>query len=62
MKTLVYSENTELSMQLLGKALQLSGAGVSAIAVGSAQADALAECGAKVWRPTLNVPRRLLAQ
>ena len=49
MKTLVYSENTELSMQLLGKALQLSGAGVSAIAVGSAQADALAECGAKVY-------------
>jgi len=49
MKTLVYSENVELSLQLLGKALQLSGPGVSALAVGSAQADSLAQYGAKVY-------------
>jgi electron transfer flavoprotein alpha subunit len=48
-KMLVYSENTELSLQLLGKALQLSAGGVSAMAVGSTQAEALAQYGVKVY-------------
>ncbi len=48
-RTLVYSENTELALQLLGKASQLSSVGVSAIAVGSTQTDALMQCGAKVY-------------
>ena len=46
MKTLIYSENTELSLQLLGKALQLSGAGVVAVAVDPDQASALVGSGA----------------
>ncbi|MCX6649488.1 MAG: electron transfer flavoprotein subunit alpha/FixB family protein [Candidatus Bathyarchaeota archaeon] len=46
MKTLIYSENTELSLQLLGKAIQLSGAGVSAVAVDHDQASALVGSGA----------------
>jgi electron transfer flavoprotein alpha subunit len=45
-KTLIYSENTELSLQLLGKAIQLSGAGVSAVAVTHDQADTLVGSGA----------------
>ena len=49
MRTLVYSENTELALQLLGKALKLSGAGVSTIAVGSTQAETLVQYGAKVY-------------
>jgi electron transfer flavoprotein alpha subunit len=47
MKTLIYSENTELALQLLGKALQMSE--VSAIAVDSAQAEQLSAYGAKVY-------------
>ena len=47
MKTLIYSENTELSLQLLGKALQLSGTGVSAVAVNLEQAKALISSGAE---------------
>jgi electron transfer flavoprotein alpha subunit len=47
MKTLIYSENTELSLQLLGKALQVSEA--SALAVDAAQADALSSYSAKVY-------------
>jgi len=46
MKTLIYSENTELSLQLLGKALQLSGTAVSAISVQSDQARLLTSSGA----------------
>jgi electron transfer flavoprotein alpha subunit len=45
-KTLIYSENTELALQLLGKAIQLSGAGVSAIAVDGDQASILVSSGA----------------
>jgi len=46
MKTLIYSENTELALQLLGKALQLSGVDVSAVAVDAEQANALTGNGA----------------
>jgi len=46
-KTLIYSENIELSLQLLGKALQLSGRGVSAVAVHIEQARALMSSGAE---------------
>ncbi len=50
MKTLIYSENTELSLQLLGKAIQLSGVSVSAVAVDPDQANALVGSGvAKVY-------------
>ena len=47
MKTLIYSENIELSLQLLGKALQLSGTGVSAVAVNLEQAKVLTSSGAE---------------
>jgi electron transfer flavoprotein alpha subunit len=47
MKTLIYSENTELALQLLGKALQMSEA--SAVAVDAAQAETLASYGAKIY-------------
>jgi electron transfer flavoprotein alpha subunit len=49
MKTLVYSENVELSLQLLGKALQLSGADVSALTVSASQANELADYGATIY-------------
>jgi len=47
MKTLIYSENTELALQLLGKALQMSD--VSAVAIDAVQAEALASYGAKIY-------------
>ena len=47
-KTLIYSENTELSLQLLGKALQLSGDAV-ALTTDTQQANALSDYGAKVY-------------
>jgi electron transfer flavoprotein alpha subunit len=46
MKTLIYSENTELALQLLGKGIQLSSEGVSALAVDGEQASALEGSGA----------------
>ncbi len=46
-KTLIYSENTELSLQLLGKALQMSEA--SALALDAAQAETLSIYGARVY-------------
>jgi electron transfer flavoprotein alpha subunit len=49
-KTLIYSENAELSLQLLGKALQLSGGGVCALAFDQTQVEALAQGGAKVYK------------
>ena len=45
-RTLIYSENTELSLQLLGKAIQLSGEDVSAVAVDPEQANVLVNSGA----------------
>jgi electron transfer flavoprotein alpha subunit len=50
MKALIYSENVELSLQLLGKAQQLSGVGVSTLAVDQKQVEALAHGGAKVYK------------
>jgi electron transfer flavoprotein alpha subunit len=45
-KTLIHSDNTELALQLLGKALQLSDSGVSAVAIDAEQANALVGNGA----------------
>jgi electron transfer flavoprotein alpha subunit len=44
MKTLIHSENTDLALQLLGKAIQLSGMNVSAVAIDRDQANVLG-CG-----------------
>lgn len=46
MKAITYSENTELSLQLLGKALELSGVGASAVASNHEQAKVLSCSGA----------------
>jgi electron transfer flavoprotein alpha subunit len=46
LKTITYSENTELSLQLLGKALELSKEGASAVASNPEQAEALSRSGA----------------
>ncbi len=47
MKVLVYSENTELALQMLGKAAQLGE--FSSVASSAAQAETLAAVGAKVY-------------
>jgi electron transfer flavoprotein alpha subunit len=44
-KTLIHSDNTELALQLLGKALQLSDSDVSAVAIDVVQANALVGSG-----------------
>jgi electron transfer flavoprotein alpha subunit len=49
MKTLVYSENPDLSLQLLGKAVELSGAETFALATNEGQAEQLRAGASRVY-------------